>query len=77
MFSDGEQPPVIRVQKDHCKWPNVEECLPAGHLPEIGRPYWVKCKHFRCMAVVDKEGKWKAFYGGEELPEVLNVFVTQ
>ena len=29
------------------------------------------------MAVVDKEGKWKAFYGGEELPEVLNVFVTQ
>lgn len=26
------------------------------------------------MAVIDKEGKWKAFYSGKELPGVINVF---
>lgn len=59
------------------QWPNLEEHLPAGQPPEIGRPYWVKCKDFRCMAVIDKEGRWKTFYGGEILPDVLHVFANQ
>ncbi|MGD1089563.1 MAG: hypothetical protein ABR955_12700 [Verrucomicrobiota bacterium] len=50
--------------------------LSAGRLPEIGQPYWVQCKSFRCMAVLDKKGKWKSFSTDEELPDVINVFVT-
>ena len=29
------------------------------------------------MAVIDKAGKWKTFYGGEVLPDVLHVFANQ
>jgi hypothetical protein len=50
--------------------------LPAGQLPEVGLPYWVQCKTFRCMAVLTKEGKWKSFSTEEELLDVTDVFFT-
>jgi hypothetical protein len=47
---------------------------PVRQVLEIGQPYWVQCKNIRCMAVVDKEGKWKTSNNGRELPDVINVF---
>jgi hypothetical protein len=55
---------------------NLGKPLPTGQLPEIGLPYWVHCKSFSCMAVLNKEGKWKSFSTDEELPDVTDVFVT-
>jgi hypothetical protein len=53
---------------------NFGDCHPVRQFLEIGHPYWVQCKNIRCLAVVDKEGKWKASYSGKELPDVINVF---
>jgi hypothetical protein len=55
---------------------NLDVCLPAGQLPEAGRRYWVQCSGYRCLAVIDEAGLWKAFYGGEELPDVIKVVDT-
>jgi hypothetical protein len=33
----------------------------------IGQRYWVQCEDFRCIAIVDYEGKWKIFHSGQQL----------
>ena len=53
---------------------NFADDLPAEQLLDIGRPYWVQCKNIRCIAMVDKEGKWKAFSNGTNLTDIINVF---
>jgi hypothetical protein len=56
---------------------NLSDYSLTGQLPEIGQSYWVQCKNFRCKAVFDKEGTWKAFTTGKELPDVMDVFFTK
>ena len=43
-------------------------------VPQPGALYWVQCKGYRCMAVLDANGKWKSFITGEELSGVFNVY---
>jgi hypothetical protein len=47
---------------------------PVRQFLEVGQPYSVQCKNIRCMAVVDKEGKWINCNNGRELQDVINVF---
>jgi hypothetical protein len=49
---------------------------PVQQLPDITQPHWVQCKSRRYLAFIDNDGKWRAFYTGKELPEVVSVFVT-
>jgi hypothetical protein len=37
----------------------------AAPLSEAAR--WVRCRGCRCLAIVDKNGKWRCFATGEEL----------
>jgi hypothetical protein len=55
----------------------MNDCLSADQLPKIDGRYWVQCENFRCMAVFDKDGKWKSFSNGKELPDVINFCATQ
>jgi hypothetical protein len=56
------------------KFPNPQEGIPAGQLPEVGMPYWVQCKDFRCLAVVDKHDKWRIYATGESLIGVTKIY---
>jgi len=38
-----------------------------------GEPVWVQCEGFRCLAFLDKQGQWRAFYDRSALPRVLKV----
>jgi hypothetical protein len=46
----------------------------AEQLPEVGGRYWVQCDNFMYMAVFYKDGEWKSFSNGRELPDVINYF---
>ena len=54
-----------------------EVFIPATQLVESGRPYWVQCSESTCWAVLDKDGRWKDFTTGKNLPDVINVFASQ
>ena len=41
-------------------------------LPAIAARFWVQCENSWYVAVVDKDGKWKSFSNGRELPHVLS-----
>jgi hypothetical protein len=44
----------------------------SSYQPVVGHRYWVQCEEFRCMAVMDHDGKWKIFHSGKPLTsEVL------
>jgi len=38
----------------------------AGVPDTGGKPVWVQCRGFRCLAIFD-QGKWKTFFGRNEL----------
>ena len=41
--------------------------------PQPGALRWVKCKDYRCMGVLDREGRWRSFATGKELTDVIEV----
>jgi hypothetical protein len=45
----------------------------AERLPSHNKPVWVKCDGFRCLAIMDNNGKWKTVFGGKELPGNIEV----
>ncbi len=59
------------------KFQNPKGFISASQLVQIGQPYWVQCTHFRCRAVLGKVGRWKDYFTGKELPDVINVFAAQ
>ena len=42
-------------------------------LPGRSKPVWVQCEGFRCLAVMDEQGKWKTVFGGAELTGNIKV----
>src|SRR5438128_12539380 len=42
-------------------------------LPPQGQRVMVRCRGFRCLAYLDKDGKWRNSSNNEELTEVLEV----
>ena len=40
--------------------------------PEIGMPVVAQCQEFRCLAYLDRAGKWRDFARSHELPEVID-----
>jgi len=45
-------------------------------LPPLGEVAFVKTSEFRCMAYRDKEGKWRDYIRGDELPEPVTIINT-
>jgi hypothetical protein len=52
----------------------LEADIRVGQLPDIGKPYWVQCERFRCVAIFNKKGKWIIFPTGEELTSTVYSF---
>jgi hypothetical protein len=50
----------------------MNDYLPADQLSETGGCWWVQCENSLCMAVVDKDGKWKSFSNGKEIFDVIS-----
>jgi len=44
-----------------------------GPLPRAGVPVQVQCVGFKCMAYLDKEGKWRDLFSRQCLERVLGV----
>jgi hypothetical protein len=44
-----------------------------GPLPVPGMPVQVQCNGFKCMAYLDKEGRWVDLFSREFLTRVLGV----
>jgi hypothetical protein len=44
-----------------------------GPMPKLGLPVQVQCDGFKCMAYLDKDGRWKDLFSHELLPHVLGV----
>jgi hypothetical protein len=55
----------------------MNDYVPADQPPEIDGHYLVKCENFMCMAIFDKNGKWKSLSNGKELPAVINFCAIQ
>ena len=53
------------------------DSISANQLPQTDGRYWVQCENFRCMAIFDKDGKWKSFSNRKELPDVINFYATE
>jgi hypothetical protein len=51
----------------------MSDCLAAEPLPEIRQPHWVQGNHYMCLAVLDKNGKWRSFSNNRELMDVVAV----
>ena len=41
--------------------------------PPAEETHWVQCNGHRCLAIVDKNGKWKCFATGLELTDVVKI----
>jgi hypothetical protein len=50
----------------------MNDCLPADQFPEAGGRWWVQCENSLCLAVADKDGKWKSFSNGREIFDVIS-----
>ena len=46
-----------------------------GPLPRYGLPVQVQCDGFKCMAYLDKEGRWRDLFSHELLPCVRGVIL--
>jgi len=44
-----------------------------GPLPRPGLPVQVQCDGFKCMAVLDRQGRWIDFFTHEPLVRVFGV----
>ena len=50
-----------------------EENQNMEQSPEIGKSYIVQCDGYKCVAVIEKDGRWKSVFTGNELRSVINV----
>jgi hypothetical protein len=41
------------------------------------KPVWVQCEGFRCLAVHDRQGRWRMFFNDELLTGVISVIDTE
>lgn len=58
--------------------PNVlNELWVSSQSPEIEKPYWVQCKNYRCLAFVNKAGKWKSLSTGKEVTDIVKVYFEE
>jgi hypothetical protein len=53
---------------------NPDSGLPAAEHAKPGQQYWVQCKGYRCLAVLDNSGKWNCVATGKELTDVIRVY---
>ena len=44
--------------------------------PPLNEPVWVKCEGYRCLAVLDFEGKWRTYINGAPLQGVIEVLLV-
>ncbi len=44
-----------------------------GPLPALGVTVQVQCDGYKCMAFLDREGRWVDFFNHEFVPRVLGV----
>jgi hypothetical protein len=58
------------------KMAEVDDCRYEIKNPEIGQKYWVKCKSYRCIAILGNDGKWASLATGKEVAGILNVYPT-
>jgi hypothetical protein len=42
-------------------------------LPALGVPVQIQCDGFKCMAFLDREGRWVDLFSREFVPRVLGV----
>ena len=43
---------------------------------QICEPCWVQCTGYRCLAVRDKNGKWRSYATGKELTDFIKVCIA-
>jgi hypothetical protein len=55
----------------------VKELSAPPQSPEIDKPYWVQCKTYRCLAFVNKQGKWKSLSTGKEVTDIVKVYFDE
>jgi hypothetical protein len=47
---------------------------PPVESAEINQRYWVQCDGYRCLAMMDKAGKWESVSTGKEVTGVIKVY---
>jgi len=55
---------------------NLNGFIPAAQQIVIGKHYWVQCKRYRCLAVMNNSGKWSCVATGRELADVVRTYRT-
>ena len=40
---------------------------------DLGKPVWVQCPGFRCLAYRDGQGNWRTFFQGDVLADAVSV----
>jgi hypothetical protein len=57
----------FHVDSSHYKFEGGKKSHPTG------KPVWVQCDGYRCLAVQDKHGDWWAFYNRAKINRVVKV----
>ena len=52
------------------------ETAGMGEDSEGGKPVWVQCPGYRCLAYQDLQGKWRTFFRGEILSNAISMAET-
>jgi len=52
------------------------ETASAGEDANCGKPVWVQCPGYRCLAYQDLQGKWRTFFRGEILSNAISMAET-
>ena len=52
----------------------MNDNLPVEQLLKTHKPEWVQCDDLMCLAVLDKDGKWRSFSDKKELTGVVKVY---
>jgi hypothetical protein len=54
----------------------VDPIIRKTQPSQLSEPCWVQCVGYRCLAVLNKNGKWRSYATGEELTGFLKVCVA-
>jgi hypothetical protein len=53
----------------------MKDDLPVEQLLKTHKPEWVQCNDVMCLAVLDKDGKWRSFSNNKELFGIVKVYI--
>ena len=64
---------ALPLEADRCMQMTETRDESGEYPPPRNKPIWVQCEGFRCLAIMEDNGKWKTVFGSRELTGTITV----